>query len=76
MMTQPLHQDRKTGGMEYWRIDRVARYLDISKKRVYQLVQEQRLRAIRLGPRQMRIERRSLEEYLGELTRDRFVEEN
>lgn len=51
-------------GIEYWRVERVARYLDISKKRVYQLVQERRLDAIRLGPRQMRIPKISLDEYI------------
>ena len=54
-------------GVEYWRVHRVARYLDVSKKRVYQLVQERRLQAIRLGPRQMRIARTSLDEYLQDL---------
>ena len=51
-------------GMDYWRVDRVARYLDVSRKRVYQLVQEKKLDAIRLGPRQMRIVRDSLETYI------------
>jgi excisionase family DNA binding protein len=62
-------------GMEYWRVDRVARFLDISKKRVYQLVQEKRLSAIRLGPRQMRIARQSLDSYLDELARRQAEEE-
>ena len=57
----------REAGVEYWRVDRVAHYLDISKKRVYQLVQERRLQAIRLGPRQMRILRQSLEEYVADL---------
>ena len=52
---------------EYWRVERVARFLDVSKKRVYQLVRERRLEAVRLGPRQMRIARASLEAYLREL---------
>jgi excisionase family DNA binding protein len=54
-------------GMEYWRVERVARYLDISRKRVYQLVQEKRLTAVRLGPRMTRIPRRSIDEYLESL---------
>lgn len=58
---------RHQPGMACWRVERVARYLDISKKRVYQLVQEGRLEAIRLGPRQMRILRRSLEDYVATL---------
>jgi excisionase family DNA binding protein len=58
---------RRTVGMEYWRVQRVARYLDVSRKRVYQLVAERRLEAVRLGPRQMRIARDSLEAYLERL---------
>jgi excisionase family DNA binding protein len=54
---------------EYWRVDRVARHLDVSRKRVYQLVQEGRLVSVRLGPRQMRINRASLDAYLAELER-------
>lgn len=38
-----------------WRVSRTAAHLDVSKKRIYQLVEEGRLRAVRLGPRQMRI---------------------
>jgi excisionase family DNA binding protein len=57
----------REAGMEYWRVERVARYLDVSKKRVYQLVQERRLQAVRLGPRQMRIPRPALDAYLAEL---------
>lgn len=49
---------------EYWRVPRVARFLDISAKRVYKLVQEKKLVAIRLGPRQMRILRQSVDDYL------------
>jgi len=52
---------------ECWRVARVARVLDVSKKRVYQLVQERRLEAIRLGPRQMRILKRSVEGFVGGL---------
>jgi excisionase family DNA binding protein len=62
-----LNRAAREGGMEYWRVERVARYLDVSKKRVYQLVQERRLAAVRLGPRQMRVTRASLDAYLLEL---------
>ena len=58
---------REHGGMEYWRVERVARYLDVSRKRVYQLVQEKKLSAIRLSPRTMRILRQSIEQYLAVL---------
>lgn len=54
--------------MEYWRVERAARYLDVSRKRIYQLVAENKLEAIRLGPRTMRILRQSFERYLAELT--------
>lgn len=56
--------------MEYMRVTRVARLLDVSKKRVYQLVQEGKLEVIRLGPRQMRVLKGSLEQYIGGLIRD------
>jgi excisionase family DNA binding protein len=61
------HPGNREAVMEYWRVERVANYLDVSKKRVYQLVQEKRLQAIRLGPRQMRILRGSIENYVSEL---------
>lgn len=51
---------------EAWRVWRVARALDVSRRRIYQLVREGRLQAIRLGPRQMRILRTSLEAYIEE----------
>jgi excisionase family DNA binding protein len=54
-------------GAEYLRVERVARYLDVSKKRIYQLVRERRLDAVKLGPRQTRITRHSLESYLERL---------
>lgn len=71
-------EDRATAGIataapcepaaqEYWRVERVARYLDISRKRVYQLVAESKLEAIRLGPRTMRIPRQSFERYMADL---------
>ena len=66
----PRRPAERETAIEYWRVERVARYLDISKKRVYQLVQEGRLQAVRLGPRQMRIMRRSLDEYLRDLLAD------
>lgn len=52
---------------EYIRIGRVARLLDVSSKRVYHLVRDGELKAIRLGPRQMRIERQSVEALIGHL---------
>ncbi|GEM_PF-4314105 len=55
---------------ECLRVDRVAQVLDVSKKRIYQLVQEGRLEVIRLGPRQMRILKGSLEAYIERLKRE------
>jgi excisionase family DNA binding protein len=51
---------------ELWRVYRVAKLLDVSKKRIYQMVQEGKIDAVRLGPRSMRITRESI---------DRFVEQ-
>ena len=59
------------GPAELWRVDRVARHLDISPKRVYQLVQEGHLHAVRLGPRQTRIARASLTAFITQLTPER-----
>lgn len=50
-----------------WRVSHVARHLEISKKRIYQLVEERKLEAIRFGPRQMRILLPSLQQYLDQL---------
>ena len=51
-------------GMDYWRVERVARYLDVTRKRVYQLIEEKKLVALRLSPRNMRVLRSSIEQYL------------
>ncbi len=48
------------------RVYRVAKMLDVSKKRVYQMVQEGKIAAVRLGPRSMRITRESLEKFIRE----------
>lgn len=64
---KPTAKPKADNPPECWRVARVARVLDVSKKRVYQLVQERRLEAIRLGPRQMRILKRSVEGFVGGL---------
>ncbi|NQU44713.1 helix-turn-helix domain-containing protein [bacterium] len=46
------------------RVWRVAKELDVSRKRIYQMVQEGKLDAVRLGPRSMRITRDSLERFI------------
>lgn len=50
-------------GIAYWRAGRAARYLDVSAKRIYQLVAQGALEAVRLGPRSLRVTRESLERY-------------
>lgn len=56
------------------RVPRVAKLLDVSKKRVYNLIQEGKLEAINLGVRQTRVTRESLEAYVERLRRKRRVE--
>jgi len=56
------------------RVPRVAKLLDVSKKRVYNLIAEGKLEAINLGVRQTRITRESLEAYIERLRRRRRVE--
>jgi excisionase family DNA binding protein len=51
------------------RVNRVAGLLDVTRKRVYQLVQEGHLEAVRLGPRQMRVLKDSVEAYIEGLRR-------
>lgn len=51
------------------RVWKVARELDVSKKRVYQMVREGKLEAVRLGPRSMRITRESLQAFLEKAAR-------
>jgi excisionase family DNA binding protein len=59
---------------ELFRVSKVARWLDVTKKRVYHLIQEGKLEAVRLGPRQMRISRDSLEAYMQRLRKERQLE--
>lgn len=49
---------------ELVRVYRVAKLLDVTTKRIYQMVQEGRLNAVRLGPRSMRITRSSIEQFI------------
>lgn len=51
---------------EFVRVISVARRLNISPKRVYQLIREKRLAAVKFGPRQTRVLRASLGEYIRE----------
>ena len=56
------------------RVPRIAKLLDVSKKRIYNLIQEGKLEAINLGVRQTRITRESLEAYIERLRKRRRVE--
>jgi hypothetical protein len=49
---------------ELWTVARVARHLDVSKKRVYQLIHLGCVDSLRLSPRAIRITRVSVERYL------------
>ena len=50
-------------------VERVAAILAVTRKRIYALVDEGRLQAIRVGARNLRILRSSLEEYYREAVR-------
>jgi len=56
---------------ELWSVARVAKYLDVSKKRVYQLIQMGRLESLKLSPRNTRITRESVERLVEEGKRRR-----
>jgi excisionase family DNA binding protein len=60
------------GKIELLRVSRVARMLDVSTKRVYQMIAEGKLRAMRLGPRQLRIPKGDLEIFLRKAQEDVF----
>lgn len=50
--------------LQLCRVWRVAKELDVSKKRIYQMVNEGKIDAVRLGPRSMRITRESVDEFV------------
>jgi hypothetical protein len=54
---------------ELWRVARVAQHLDVTKKRVYTLIAEGHLEAMRLSPRSLRVTRRSVERLVQNRTR-------
>ena len=56
------------------RVPSVAKLLDVSKKRIYNLIQEGKLEAVNLGIRQTRITRESLQSYIERLRKRRRVE--
>lgn len=49
---------------EYMQVSAVAAWLGVSKKRVYAMIQEGKLTALRYGPRQTRVARSSVETFL------------
>ncbi len=56
------------------RIPRVAKMLDVTKKRIYNLIAEGKLEAVNLGVRQTRVTSASLERYVERLRKRRRVE--
>jgi len=53
----------------FLKVSTVAKLLSVTKKRVYALIAQRKLKAVKLGPRQTRILRQSLEEYIDFLVR-------
>jgi excisionase family DNA binding protein len=51
---------------ELYRVNRVAQILACSRKNVYYLIRQGKIKAMRMGPRQTRISRISLEKYIKE----------
>ncbi len=51
---------------ELWTVHRVARFLDVSRKRVYQFIASGKLVSLKLGPRTTRITRESVEAFLND----------
>jgi len=49
---------------ELMTVHRVAKLLDVSKKRIYQLICAGRVESLKLGPRTTRVTRSSVEAYL------------
>ncbi len=68
--TPPAATLKPAPDFEHWRIERVAKLLDVSKKRIYHLIRLRKLEAIRLGPRQLRIPRNSFEKYLARMRKE------
>jgi excisionase family DNA binding protein len=54
---------------ELWRVARVAQHLDVSRKRVYHLIREGRLEAVRLSQRSVRVMRRSVDGFVRDAAR-------
>lgn len=51
---------------ELYRINRVAQILACNRKNVYYLIRQGKLKALRMGPRQTRVSKTSLERYIKE----------
>lgn len=56
------------------RTDRVAKILDVSRRRVYTLIDEGKLEALRIGQRQLRVTRQGLEDFITKRKKARRVE--
>lgn len=55
---------------QLWRVYRVAKLLDVSKKRIYQMVREGKISAVKLGPRSMRITTESIDDFISRSTKE------
>ena len=64
----------KSSEYQLLRPDRVAKILDVSRRRVYTLIGEGALEALRTGKRQIRITRRGLESFIEKRKKARRVE--
>jgi len=51
---------------ELYRVHRVARIFDCSKKRVYFMIKRGELKALKFGPRQTRVPGSAIEKYIRE----------
>ena len=60
--------------MELWRVYRVAKLLDVSRKRVYQMVREGKIDKVTLGPRSMRIVRSSVDRFIAQNSQENRLE--
>ena len=65
-MRQPARSESRARHeeTEYWRVTRTARYLDVSTKRIYTMIADGLLPAIRVGERSIRIPRAAIDDFL------------
>lgn len=59
---------------ELWPVARVAKYLGVSKRRIYNLIETGRLESLKLSPKGTRVPRASIEAYVEQLKERRRVD--